>query len=418
MRERAVIVGAGMAGLAAACELAAAGLQPLLLEGRARVGGRVHTLSTGDGPPTELGAEFLHGLAPEVERFIGDHHLAKRQVSDDHWRVREGVFEELPNFWGKLAEVFDKIPKRGRDETYAEFVAKARGVHEATRTLANDFVEGFHAGNPRDISVRSIAEAEEASEEVAGTKQFRLVAGYGEMVRAMHARAVVNGARVLLNHAVSRIEWRRGKVCVTARAGDELLEFDSDCAIVTLPVGVLQAGSVVFDPRLPQHEQALSSVAMGNVVKLNLILRPGLWPEEKQGFIHLATEQFPTWWRNGNVVTAWVGGPKADALDSALAAINSAMESLSEIFGRDARPFVESAQFHNWRNDPFAYGAYSYVPVGGLNARKVLAQAVERTLFFAGEATAQPGFQGTVHGAIESGLRAAREVLDAQKGRR
>ena len=418
MDKRVVIVGAGVAGLAAACELVAAGLRPLVLEGRARVGGRVHTLSMGDGPPVELGAEFLHGLAPDVEQFIREHHLAKRQVSDDHWRVRKGVFEELPDFWGKLAEVFDKIPKRGGDKTYAAFAAKVRGVDDSTTILAKDFVEGFHAGNTQDISVRSIAKAEEASEKVDGTKQFRFVAGYGDMVRAMHARAVVGDAHFLLNHAVSRIEWRRGKVRVTARTGDELFEFEAERAVITLPVGVLQAGSVVFDPRLPQHERAVTSVAMGNVVKVNLILRPGLWPEERQGFIHLATETFPTWWRNGSVVTAWAGGPKADAHDSALAAITSAMDSLSQVFGRDARPFVESAQFHNWRNDPFAYGAYSYVPVGALNARKILAQAVDRTLFFAGEATAQPGFQGTVHGAVESGLRAAREVLDAQKRRR
>src|SRR6187200_1305199 len=153
MGERVVIVGAGVAGLAAACELTAAGLRPLVLEGRARVGGRIHTLSTGDGAPVELGAEFLHGLAPEMERFIDEHHLAKRQVSDDHWRVRGGVFEKLPNFWDKLAKVFDKIPKRGGDDTYAEFVAKVRGVDEPTRTLAKDFVEGFHAANARDVSV-------------------------------------------------------------------------------------------------------------------------------------------------------------------------------------------------------------------------------------------------------------------------
>jgi monoamine oxidase len=416
MGERVLIVGAGVAGLAATCELAAAGLQPLVLEGRARVGGRIHTLSTGDGAPVELGAEFLHGLAPEVERFICEHHLARRQVSDDHWKVRDGAFEQWPNFWDQLAEVFDKIPKRGGDKTYAAFVAKVRGVDEPTKILANDFVEGFHAGSAARISVQSIAEAEKASDQVEGTKQFRFVAGYGELVRAMHAKAVASGAHILLSHAVSRVEWQSGHVRVTARAGNELLHFDAHCAVITLPLGVLQAGSVVFDPRLPKHERAAASVAMGNVVKVNLILRPGLWPEEKEGFIHLATEHFPTWWRNGSVVTAWVGGPKADAHDSALAAINSAMDSLSQVFGRDARPFVESAQFHNWRIDPFAHGAYSYVPVGGLNARKVLAQPVERTLFFAGEATAQSGFQGTVHGAVESGLRAAREVLDARRG--
>ena len=418
MGERVVIVGAGVAGLAAACELAGAGLQPLLLEGRARVGGRIHTLSTGDGAPLELGAEFLHGVAPEVERSICEHHLAKRQVNDDHWQVRNGDFKELPNFWDQLAEVFGKIPKRGPDKTYAEFVEKIHGVDEPTKILANDFVEGFHAASARHISVLSIVQAEEASEEVEGTKQFRFVAGYGEMVRAMHAKAVVRGARIHLNHAVSRVEWRRGKVRITARAKDDVVHFDADSAVITLPVGVLQSGSVVFDPRLPHYERAVASVAMGNVVKVNMILRPGLWPEEKEGFIHLATEKFPTWWRNGSVVTAWVGGPKADAHNSALTTLNAAMDSLSEIFGRDARPFVESAQFHNWRNDPFAYGAYSHVPVGGLNARKVLAQAVDRTLFFAGEATAQPGFQGTVHGAVESGQRAAREVLDARRRRR
>lgn len=416
MGQRVVIVGAGIAGLATACELAKAGLQPLVLEARPRVGGRIHTLSTADGTPIELGAEFLHGLAPEVEHFIREHHLAKRQISDDHWKVHAGTFEELPNFWDKLAKVFDKIPKRSRDKPYAEFVAKVRGVDEHTKTLVNDFVEGFHAAEAQRISVQSIAESEEAAEEIDGTKQFRLVAGYGEMVRAMHAQAVVRGARILVNHAISRVEWRRGKARVTARAHDELFDFNADRVVITLPIGVLQARSVVFDPPLPEHERAVASVAMGNVVKVNLALRPGLWPDDKKGFIHLATPKFPTWWRNAQVVTAWVGGPKADAHKSSLETINSAIESLSTVFGRDARPFVESAQFHNWRNDPFAYGAYSYVPVGGLEARKVLARPVQGTLFFAGEATASAGFQGTVHGALESGLRAARQVLDA-KGR-
>src|SRR5688500_9548219 len=190
MRERVVIIGAGVAGLAAACELARAGLRPLILEARPRVGGRIHTLWTGEGAPVELGAEFLHGLAPEVERFIREHHLAKREISDEHWFVRNGRFESLPGFWERLAKVFDKIPEK-RDGQYSDFEASLRGVDEPTKRLAHDFVEGFHAANADRISVKSIAQSEEASEKINGTKQFRLVAGYGELVRAMHAQAVV-----------------------------------------------------------------------------------------------------------------------------------------------------------------------------------------------------------------------------------
>jgi monoamine oxidase len=417
MRERVVIIGAGVAGLAAACELAQAGLRPLILEARPRVGGRIHTLWSGEGAPVELGAEFLHGLAPEVERFIHEHHLAKREISDNHWFVRDGRFESLPGFWERLAKVFEKIPEK-RDGPYGQFAATLRGVDEQTKALAHDFVEGFHAANANRISVKSIAQSEEASEKVNGTKQFRFVAGYGELVRAMHAQAVVHGARVLLGHAVSRVEWHPGKVCLTARAREELTRIDATAVVVTLPVGVLQAGSVVFDPPLPAHEQAAGTLAMGNVVKINFTLREGLWPDDKDGFIHLATEQLPTWWKNREVVTGWVGGPKADAHKSSVETMNAAVGSLSAIFGRDARPFISSAQFHNWRNDPFSYGAYSYVPVGGLRAREVLARPIEQTLFFAGEATANAGFQGTVHGALESGLRAAHQVLDARGKRR
>lgn len=409
--ENVLIIGAGVAGLAAAGELARAGLRPVVLEARPRVGGRVHTLTTGDQAPVELGAEFLHGLSPEVDQFAHEHHLAKREISDAHWKIQSGDFEALPNFWDELAEVFDKIPKRGRDKSYAELVAKLRGAEEKAKNLAHDFVEGFHAADTRRISVQSIAQSEAASEEIEGTKQFRFVAGYGELVRAMHARTIAFGARVLLRHAVARLEWRRGHVRVSARAGDDLVRFDAAAVVVTLPVGILQRGSVIFDPPLPAQGKAIASLAMGNVVKVNFSVRPGLWPEDRPGFIHLATETFPTWWKNRNIITAWVGGPKADQHGSPAEIIKTATDALTTMFGQPARPFIESAQFHDWRRDPFAGGAYSYVPVGGLEARKVLARPVQRTIFFAGEATAKAGFQGTVHGAIESGLRVASEIL-------
>jgi monoamine oxidase len=77
------------------------------------------------------------------------------------------------------------------------------------------------------------------------------------------------------------------------------------------------------------------------------------------------------------------------------------------------RIHLESRHVHNWSTDPFARGAYSYACVGGLEARRKLAEPIDATLYFAGEATNWEGYSGTVHGALASGERAAREILES-----
>jgi monoamine oxidase len=414
MPKRVVIIGAGAAGLAAAGELSKAGVQPLILEARARCGGRIHTLRQLDQAPIELGAEFIHGKPPAVEQLAREHHLAKREASDKHWRIDRGKFHSLGNLWEQLSEVFEEIPEKGPDKSYCEFL---KGVEAGSqpRALATDFVEGFHAADPHRISLQSISISDEASEEIDGTKQFRFVAGYWELIRAMEAKVLAGGGQILFDHAASRIDWKPKHVVVHAKNESDVHRFEAEALIVTLPLGVLQSGAVQFDPPLTEKEAAICALAMGNVVRLNLQLRAGLWPDDNEGFIHLASDHFPTWWKHRDVVTAWAGGPKADQLakGSSVEVIDVAIKSLADMFGvkhEEARGFIVSAQFHDWRNDPFARGAYSYVPVGALEAQKAIARPVKRTLFFAGEATAREGLQGTVHGAVESGIRAAREV--------
>ena len=91
----------------------------------------------------------------------------------------------------------------------------------------------------------------------------------------------------------------------------------------------------------------------------------------------------------------------------------AAVAALSEILAvprRDLEDQLDASASHDWRADPFARGAYSYIGVGGIGAPRALARPVEGTLFFAGEATDGPQI-GTVAGALASGRRAAREVL-------
>jgi monoamine oxidase len=114
------------------------------------------------------------------------------------------------------------------------------------------------------------------------------------------------------------------------------------------------------------------------------------------------------------LIVAWVGGPKAIALNGASQAerIDRALDGFGALFGESvlAREEFEGGVTHDWHHDPFSRGAYSYIVVGGDGARSALAAPVDDTLFFAGEATSTDGQGGTVNGALETGERAAQEV--------
>jgi monoamine oxidase len=117
------------------------------------------------------------------------------------------------------------------------------------------------------------------------------------------------------------------------------------------------------------------------------------------------------------LIVAWVGGPKATAMSGASQAelIERALDGFGTLIGEPerTREEFESGVMHDWNQDPFSRGAYSYVAAGGGDARAVLAASVDDTLFFAGEATSNDGQGGTVNGALETGERAAREAATA-----
>ena len=140
-------------------------------------------------------------------------------------------------------------------------------------------------------------------------------------------------------------------------------------------------------------------------------------------FLHAPGAEIPTWWTaqpiRGPVLTGWVGGVRAETLlsEDPASRLERSLVALSDILAVPRRELEEqlaSWASHDWRADPFARGAYSYLGVGGFNAPRGLARPVDGTLFFAGEATTADMI-GTVAGALASGRRAAREALEALK---
>lgn len=210
-----------------------------------------------------------------------------------------------------------------------------------------------------------------------------------------------------------------------------------------VPLGVLKApagetGAIEFDPLLRQKQPHLERLTMGSVVRITLRLSERFWAAEwfaklmrnpgldTLSFLHTPDENFPIWWTvypvRAPVIVGWRGGPGArQVVQLASEEIQSlAVESLARqlsIGPRRLKGMVEGAWTHDWEHDPFSRGAYSYQMVGGSDAPAQLGRPLRGTLFFAGEATDAEGRTGTVHGAIASGQRAAREVISTLKNR-
>jgi monoamine oxidase len=426
-----IVVGAGVAGLEAARVLANAGARVIVLEARSRIGGRIFTRRVPKaGAPVELGAEFVHGRPAEIWSVVVDSKLAIHEVSVDAWCRSGGALVPCARLHPEAGRLLARMSAGSRDRSFEEFLTaeRSRASPEAA-SRAKSYVEGYNAADARRVSVRWLLEGRAADQKIGANRAYRLIEGYDQLVERLALRSDGKRLDIRLRAPVVEARWRPGAVEV-ATGGARRLK--AARAIFTLPLGVWQApsgapGAVDFLPILRNKQAPSRALAMGRVLKLVLVFRRRFWDRlvrsgkslSAAGFLFSDDERFPTWWSSlparAPMLTAWVAGPRAEIGASANAALlRRALDALTDLLDIDParlRTELVSWHAHDWTRDPHSRGAYSYVPVGGLDAPRALAEPVRGTLFFAGEATDTSGHTGTVHGAIASGQRAAREVL-------
>ena len=297
-----------------------------------------------------------------------------------------------------------------------------------------DFIQGFHAAHPERLSAKALAAdaSDDGTDDDQLDKQFRIVNGGDALMQWLRHGLDPDRVELKLSTVVEEIQWKRGEVRV---AGSR-----ARAAIVTLPAAVLKTGTVKFEPEIRAKKRALELIETGHIFKIVLRFRRAFWEEpdflkerrpprssEQDGksvnFLHAPGAEIPTWWTaqpvRGPVITGWVGGVKAETLlsEEPASRLERSLVALSDILAiprRELDDNLDAWASHDWRADPFARGAYSYIGVGGIGAPRTLGRPVDGTLFFAGEATLADKI-GTVAGALASGRRAAREALRSLK---
>ena len=431
-----IVIGGGVAGLAAARALIEAGARVVLLEARSRIGGRVCTVRDDRLTiPVELGAEFIHGAAPETTEIVRDAGITTYEVLGERWRAGRGQLRRVDDYWERLDLVMRRLdPRLEPDRSFQEFLDTKPGGRRLARerTLAAEFIQGFHAADLRRVSARSLAEGGSPGDDPDERRMARIFDGY-DRVPHWIARGLDEVVRV--DSVVDRVEWQRGavRVSVMSRRRRPAYTLSARAAIVALPLGVLQTpppapGAVVIDPDPAAFRTALQSMVSGGVLRIVLAFREAFWTERAirgvpdrsnlacMHFLHTLHAPIPVWWTSFPVrapmLTGWVGGPRAWSLMrlGREAVLETALDTLARHLSlrqRTLASLVTGFWMHDWLDDPYSRGAYSYPLVGGSEAARTLARPVQGTLFFAGEAMDSEMRSGTVHGAIGSGRRAA-----------
>ncbi|MES2931650.1 MAG: NAD(P)/FAD-dependent oxidoreductase [Patescibacteria group bacterium] len=407
-RYDVIVIGAGVAGLAAAQELTKAGESVVVLEAQDYIGGRIKTLR--ERGVVEAGAEFVHGEYARTWETIRD-----AGITTSEWKVSdasiphrsygdEGSLRPIPPALVKEADALRACvyAYEGPEISLADYLL-TQTVSEEARVMVDDALSRLEATDADKLSVLGMARASKQASN--GHQNFFLPDGYDRIPEKL-----AEGLDIRLAHAVSGIVWKKGDVHITCSNSST---FSASSIIITVPLGVLQQARISFSPELPvSFTEALGKIGFGQTTKSTFWIR-GWVPS----FRMLLTRYSLSFWQRTfgeeTVVVGYCGGSLAERLAvlSEKEALEYSLSALADALGPDIREQVVHARHFTWSDNPYIQGAYSYPKLHMGNAREIIRTPIEHTIFYAGEATHTSGHAATVHGAIEEGIDAARRLL-------
>jgi len=416
MKYDVIVIGAGATGLIATKHLREADFNVCLLEAGEMVGGRIATITEeGFSSSVEAGAEFIHGKLPLTFKLLKEAGISYEPVEGNMIGVKNGVWqqEEHDEDWNKFMKELNRLET---DVTILEFLnehfCQPEFIH--LRQAVQRFAEGFDLA---DISKASILSVKKEWKDI-DKKQYRIKGGYIQLTNYLLNSCRLQNVAINFNSCVNKIKFSKENVTVYTADNKN---FNANKLIITVSAGVLQSGSIQFEPTLTAHGIAIQSIGFGPVIKFLLEFKTSFWKEFDDDISFLLTdEEIPTWWTQlpaeSNLLTGWLGGPKAaeKIFEQDEALLQTALQSLSSIFHMPPAMLREELVHHkiiNWQTLQHIKGGYSYNTLGTEQAMRILSDPIDDTIFFAGEAIAGGDSQGTVESALQSGYAVANRLI-------
>jgi len=423
-----IVIGAGMAGVASARMLGDAGQSVVVLEARDRIGGRMHS-DRSAGFAVDLGASWIHGVdgsplwnlvrslgIPTLEFTVGSFQAGGRPIEhfDDAGAPMDAdsTARWIADVESADRALVDEIARSAPGDTYLDVTERVLdrtgwepGRIDEVREFFRHRVEEQCGAWIGDLDAHGLDEDAIEGDEVIFPR------GYDEL-----PRRIASGLDIRLSHIVTRVSWSSSGVAVATAQGD----FQADRAVVTVPLGVLKADAIGFDPVLPdQVATPIARLGMGVFNKVFLQFPDRFWAEGS--YVLRALGEPGEHWHSWYDVSAISGRPTlltfaAGPFGRYVQAmpdhdvVADVVAALRRLYGA-AVGDPDAHWITRWGDDPFSRGSYSHIAVGASHRdHDDLAGPVEGVLHFAGEATwgEEPA---TVGAALYSGHRAAERIL-------
>ncbi len=414
---RVVIVGAGVAGLYAALLLQRHGAQVTILEASPVYGGRIRKLDGFADRTIDLGADLVQGrqsILFDLLRSRGDEASLVADAGIGRYLhgdslLTEEDFSALPGAQPVLDILLGSLGSyRGLDITLTDY-AERIGVSAEFLNIV-DYFAGTQGTSPERLGVRSYAQ--DIRSRTQGSGAWRLQGSLYDVID--DAIVAPLRERIMLNRQVTRIDYSGDTIVVSDAEGDE---HSADQVIVAVPLTILQRGDIEFVPGFSSLKQwGIDHIGMDAGIQIVMRFSDRFWPRGKI----IGGERCPEYLdplqdreSNDAVLMGKAAGLKAEFLSTqGAAAVDILLEELDRMFGgNSASSTLVDSFIMDWSKEQFIGGSVSYAPLGMLSARVNLATPIPGRIFFAGEASNFNGHHGTVHGAMETGYRAAIEVI-------